>query len=400
MALELPDAATSRVPVAHRRLGESVTGALAALRAELGTQPHADEHLELLERAYRPEATMADAFAEVLAALFADEGLVFLDPRDPRLAPLAAPIHRRALEEASAIASGLAERGRALAEAGFSEQVHIRPGAPLSFFSPDGIEGPRYRLDPTDAPGTWSLVGHPEGASVTTAELLSWLDREPLRFTTSALLRPLLQDTWLPTAAYVGGPGELAYFAQLAPLYAHLGLPMPLTVPRARFRVLDDRTRRLLGKLGLSPDDATAPRDEVLARLVAREAGEGFEPPEAIEARLLGTFTAELTRLGERMATVDPSFARAISRTDKTVRGGVSRFVARYRRAITQRDQVTSERLDRLRAYLAPGGAPQERIYGLPYYASRFGSRAFTRLVLDACEPFSGNLKNLSHDPE
>jgi bacillithiol synthase len=208
-------------------------------------------------------------------------------------------------------------------------------------------------------------------------------------------LRPLLQDTWLPTAAYVGGPGEIAYFAQLAPLHAHVGLPMPLIVPRARFRVLDDRARRLLDKLGLSADDATAPRDELLARLAAREAGEGFEPPEAIEARLLGAFASELARLGERMASVDPSFARAISRTDKTVRGGVSRLVARYGRAIAQRDRLTLERVDRLRSYLVPEGAPQERILGLPYYACRLGSHTFTRLVLDACEPFSGTLKDL-----
>ncbi len=393
-ALEHPDAATSRSPVAHRRLGESVTHALAALRTELGSHTAAGEHLELLERAYRPEATMAEAFAEVLSALFADEGLVFLDPRDVRLAPLAAPIHRRAIEEASSIATRLAERGNALTQAGFSEQVHIRPGAPLSFFSPDGIEGARYRMDPA-APGTWSLVGHPADASVTTTELLSWLDREPLRFTTSALLRPLLQDTWLPTAAYVGGPGEIAYFAQLAPLYEHLGLPMPLIVPRARFRVLDDRTRGLLDKLGLSPDDVSAPRDELLARLAARSAGEGFEPPEAVEARLMGTLAPELARLGERMATLDPSFAHAIERTEESVRGALSRLVAKYGRAIAQRDQVTVERLDRLRAFLVPEGAPQERIYGLPYYACRFGGRAFTRMVLEACEPFAGSLKDL-----
>ena len=394
VALGQPDAATSRIPVAHQLLGPGVTGALAALRAELGGLPHADEHLELLERAYRPEASMAEAFTEVLATLFAEEGLVFLDPRDPRLAPLAAPVHRRALEEATAIADGLSERGSALSKAGFSEQVHIRPGAPLSFFSPEGPEGARYRLDPA-TPGTWSLVGHPEGASVTTAELRSWLDREPLRFTTSALLRPLLQDTWLPTAAYIGGPGEIAYFAQLAPLHAHAGLPMPLIVPRARFRVIEDRTRRLLDTLGLTPDEVAAPRDELLARLAARTAGEGFESPAAVEARLLGTFRAELTRLGERMASVEPGFARAVSRTDNTVRGGISRLVARYGRAIAQRDQVTAERVDRLRAYLVPEGAPQERIHGLPYYACRLGTHAFTRLVLQACEPFSGSLKDL-----
>jgi bacillithiol biosynthesis cysteine-adding enzyme BshC len=395
MALNHEDAATSRVPVAHRRLGEGVTAALGALRTELGSQPHAGEHLGLLERAYRPDATMAEAFAEVLATVFADEGLVFLDPRDPRLAPLAAPIHRRAIEQAPAIATALAARGSALSEAGFSEQVHIRPGSPLGFFSPDGVEGARYRLDPGDSPGTWNLVGHPQNASVTTAELLSWLEREPLRFTTSALLRPILQDTWLPTAAYVGGPGEIAYFAQLGPLYEHVGLPMPLIVPRARFRVLDDRARGLLDKLSLSPDDLSTPRDELLARLAARGAGEGFDPPEAVEARLMGSLKPELDRLGQRMASLDPSFAQAIERTEESVRLALSRLVAKYGRALAQRDQVTAERLDRLRTYLLPDGAPQERVYGLPYYACRFGAQAFTRMVLGACEPFSGALKDL-----
>ncbi|WP_224364568.1 bacillithiol biosynthesis cysteine-adding enzyme BshC [Hyalangium versicolor] len=395
LSLQHADAATSRAPVAHRRLGEGAPVALAALRAELGGQPHAGEFLGLMERAYRPEATMADAFAEVLATLFADEGLVFLDPRDPRLGPLAAPVHRRAIEEASAISTALGAQGSALEEAGFSEQVHIRPGAPLGFFSPDGVEGARYRLDPGDVPGMWKLVGHPENAAVSTAELLSWLEREPLRFTTSALLRPILQDTWLPTAAYVGGPGEIAYFAQLAPLYSHVGLPMPLILPRSRFRVLDDRVRGLLDKLGLSPDEVATPRDELLTRLATHGAGEGFDPPEAVEARLMGTLAPELARLGERMATLDPSFAHAIERTEESVRLALSRLVAKYSRALAQRDQVTAERLDRLRTYLLPDGAPQERIYSLPYYACRFGARAFTRQVLESCAPFSGALEDL-----
>ena len=394
VGLEQPDAATSRVPVAHRRLGEGVLPALAALREELQGHPHAAEYLALLERAYRPDARLVDAFATVLSTLFADEGLVFLDPRDPRLAPLAAAVHFRALEEAGPLAEQLAERGTRLAERGFSEQVHIRPGSPLSFFSPEGVEGPRYRLDPA-GPDTWSLVGHPAGATVTTAELNGWLDREPLRFTTSALLRPPLQDMWLPTAAYIGGPGEIAYFAQLAPLYARLQLPMPLIVPRARFRVLDDRSRGLLDKLGLTPEELSAPRDALLAQLAARDTGDGFEPPEAVEARLLAAFTAELTRLGERMTALDPGFAQAVTRTDETVRGAVSRLVAKYGRAVAQRDQVTLERVDRLRAYLVPEGAPQERIHGPTYYASRFGPRAFTRLVLEACVPFSGTLEDL-----
>nr|WP_255665446.1 bacillithiol biosynthesis cysteine-adding enzyme BshC [Myxococcus sp. AS-1-15] len=395
VSLDLPDAALSRAPIAHQKLGPGVLKALEALRAELGAEPQAEEHLSLLEWAYRPEATLAEAFTEVLSTLFAEEGLVFLDPRDARLAPLAAPIHRRSLEHAATLSTALTQRVEELTRAGFSEQVYIRPGSPLGFFSPDEVDGARYRLDPA-GPQTWSLVGHPRGATVTTEELLRALEQEPLRFTTSALLRPLLQDTWLPTAAYVGGPGEVSYFAQLAPLYAHAGLPMPLVVPRARFRVLDDRARRLLHKLGLTADEASQPREALLTKLATRDAAEPFEPAGAVEARLFGAFSAELDTLGESMLKLDPRLLDALKRTRGTVRAAVSRLSARYGRALALRDEVTTERVDRLRAMLLPEGAPQERIHGMAYHACRFGTRAFTRQVLDACIPFSGDLQDLT----
>ena len=64
------------------------------------------------------------------------------------------------------------------------------------------------------------------------ARATSVTDAPPDHLGTTALLRPLLQDTLLPTAAYLGGPGEIAYFSQLPPVYAALDVPMPLIVPR------------------------------------------------------------------------------------------------------------------------------------------------------------------------
>ncbi|WP_338863838.1 bacillithiol biosynthesis cysteine-adding enzyme BshC [Myxococcus stipitatus] len=395
VSLDIADAAASRAPVAHQRLGPGVTQALEALRAELSTEPQAAEHLELLERAYRPDATLSEAFTQVLASIFAEEGLVFIDPRDARLAPFAAPIHRLALQDAEALSGKLSRHVDSLTQAGFTVQVHIRPGSPLSFYSPEGVDGARYRLDPA-GPGIWSLVGHPGGAKVTTDELLRALEHEPLRFTTSALLRPLLQDTLLPTAAYVGGPGEISYFAQLPPLYEHAGRPMPLVVPRARFRVVDDRARRLLNKLELTPDEVNEPREALLARLATRNEAEPFESAGMLEARLFKSFLAELEPLGEAMLKLDPQLLDALKRTRGTVRTALSRLVGRYGRALALRDTVAAERLDRLRALLVPDGAPQERIHGMSYYACRFGTREFTRKVLDACVPFSGDLQDLT----
>lgn len=422
LRIAVPHTDGARVPVAHVALGDGVVDALAALRAELAAHPQAAAHLELLQRAYAPGATFGAAFAHVLAHVFRDDGLVLIDPRDARLAAHAAVVHARALRDATTISRALEERARAIEASGFAVQVHIRAGSPLSFFSPHAIDGARFRLDPRadDAqadPQTFTLVGDAR-SPFTTAALLDTLAREPMRFTTSALLRPILQDSWLPTAAYVGGPAEMGYFAQLAPLYAHFDLPMPLPVPRARFRVLDDRARALLDKLALAADDVALPRDELLARVASNGAAahrqpEAIEPsggvqqrggieqrnaiaqPDAIDSRLRAVVDAELAVIGPVMTALDPSMAKAIANTTEVVHDAFGKLVAKYGRALAQRDQACVARIDRLRAMLLPNGEPQERVYGLSYYACRFGD-AFVKSVVDAVDPFAAAHKDLT----
>ncbi|MGQ0507360.1 MAG: bacillithiol biosynthesis cysteine-adding enzyme BshC [Myxococcaceae bacterium] len=392
LELKHPDAGSCRSPVAKLRLGEGVNQAVAALRDVVGSYPSSSEHLDALCGAYQSNATLPDAFAQLLSWVFAEEGLVFFNPRDPKVAPLAAGLHRRVLDEAGPLSQTLAKAAKALTEAGFAQQVHIRPGSPLNFFTPGpDVDGPRYRLDPAGA-DRWTLVGHPANATVSTSQLHAALENEPLRFSTSALLRPVLQDMLLPSVAYVGGPGEIAYFGQLPPLYAALKLSMPLIVPRARFLVLDDRTLSILEKLGLKPDDLSHSQEALLAKLGA---GSGYEAPERVQEQLLLGFQRELAALGAKMQQLDPGFAQAVERTEETVKGAVSRLVGKYGRAVGQRDQIAVERLERARGYVAPDGAPQERIHGMSYYACRFGTRAFVKLVLESTRPFNGDLVEL-----
>ncbi len=386
IALVDAEAGKSRVPVGHRLLGPSVEPALARLAEVLGPQANNRDLLEILRQAYRPEATIAQAFTATLAALFHGTGLICLDPRDPTVARLAAPVHRACIEQAHTIADLMETRARALDDAGWPPQVHIRPGAPLCFFAPDADDGPRYRLDPSGVADTWTLVGHPGSATVTTAELLAALEKTPLRFTSSALSRPIVQDTLLPNAAYVGGPGEVAYFAQLSPLYAHFGLPMPLVVHRARLRILDDRVLGLLDKLGLSADEVAQPRDELLGTL-ANRATVPDDLPEAFAQHLDSALQPELDRLAARMTALDPNLAKAVARTHETIGDAMAKLLDKYQRALGLRDQVQVERLDRLREMLMPQGEPQERVLGMPGFAARQGAGEFIQFVLDACPP-------------
>jgi bacillithiol biosynthesis cysteine-adding enzyme BshC len=392
--LRLASAPAERTSVKHARVGAAPFEALEACVAQA---PFAAEVIALFRAHYRPEVSLGQAFAGVMATLFGDQGLLLVDPRDPMLAKAAAPIHAKAISDAGPIAALMIERERALEDAGFAVQVSVRPGAPLSFFHPDGAEGPRHRLtrpasldSVRDERMGFTFVGR--DGEISTAALLDAVDKTPDRFSTSALLRPILQDTLLPTAAIVGGPGELNYFAQVAPLYAAFGLPMPMLVPRSRFRVVDARCRALLEKLRLSAADLEAPHDQVLAKL-RPPVPAGQLSPDGLEQRLTAATEAVLAQL---TGPQSPDVIDALKRTRGTIGRAASRLAARYRRALDTADTVVSERIDRLQWLLFPNQEPQERVLGLPQFAARIGTRAFIDLVLANTDAWDPRLKELA----
>jgi bacillithiol biosynthesis cysteine-adding enzyme BshC len=388
------EAEAERTSVAQRTLGPEIVGLVAQLEEALPPGPAAEETLALVRAHYRPGNGVAAAFAGVMASLFADEGLIFLDPRDARVAGAAAPVYRAALEGAGALEACFDQRRAALAAAGFGEQIAVRPGCALLFFHRDGVSGPRFRLERAPE-GDWRLSG--TGERVSDAEVAEALAREPLRFSTSALLRPIVQDTLLPVAAYVGGPAEVSYFAQLPPAYAHLGVEAPLVIPRARFRCTAARARRLLEELGLSADDLARPEAELLARLPAN-APAGAPTPAALRARVAAEIAPVVEAITREVQAADPQLSRGAERTRASVAHALERLTARYERTLVTRDGVALARLRRLRADLAPGGAPQERVYAWPSLAGRHGPAALKRLVLDALDanPFPTRLLELT----
>jgi len=81
------------------------------------------------------------------------------------------------------------------------------------------------------------------------------LEETPERFSPNVALRPVVQDALFPNLAYIAGPGELAYFAQLRSVYAAFEVPMPVIVLRASLSLLEPRTARLLERFHLGLPD-------------------------------------------------------------------------------------------------------------------------------------------------
>ncbi len=375
-----PDTATDgrpltdncRVSLGQRLIGAQIAATFDQIAPAL-TGAHAEAVKTALERCYGSGRTLGEAAGDLIAELFADQGLLVFDPRPPRGASPATTeafgqTIRFALERADVIESTLATRISQVEAAGYDVQVKVREHVALACLHPDGPTGDRFRLVRGDD-DHWTLSGAP--GRFTTAELT---ERPPAHLSTTALLRPLLQDRLFPTIAYVGGPGEIAYFSELPPLYALAGLPMPMILPRARVQLSTPATRRLTEQLGLPPDAWRLGESELRQHLL------GTHTELAPLDTLTTGFTGHLDDTFDALRTLanqlgDNAFAKQADKARDQIDHAMTRLIERLRRTALERNEEERHRLTRLLALIRPNDAPQERVLAFVTFAAQFGPK-------------------------
>ncbi len=305
-------------------LDDSVGGLVDELARALPAALGRDETVELAGSCYRAGETLSSAFARLVSRLLPE--LVVLDPSDAALKRLTVPVLARELAEGSPSSRLALEAGRALLAAGYHQQVPVRPGF-LNVFAI--VEGQRRALATTG--DTIEVRGTRVRFSV--AEALAELEREPRAWSPGALLRPLVQDALLPTAAYVAGPAEIAYHAQIGPAYAHFGIPRPVLLPRPSLTLVEPPQARALEAEQLTLGDLAGDPE----RLVTRWAREDYPDVEAAFARTREAIERELGAveavLGEHDPTLRSAAAVARGRTLHQVEGLHEKSCARSRSA-------------------------------------------------------------------
>lgn len=363
-----------RVPVGDRTIPREVRVGVKELISSLSGTPFMDE-AEALARPWLVMERWTDAFCANLAEAFKDLPLLILRGRSAAVIRRARDLYTRSLREIEALAGNLAQSTSEVEHSGFRVQVPLQPDRTLCFYQDGGPGAPRHRL---------TRIG-PEsfespGGRHSLAELLKQLDTHPLRFSTSALFRPLVQDRLLPVVAQLAGPGEAAYLCQLSAVRSAWGVAKPTVSPRGRATWLEKSTRRRLRDLGATPADATGAAETFLAERAGR--------PELDAERLRSLLLHPLEQALAELGNLDPSLARARRRTEASLRRNVNRFVGQAARAAAQSDSVMAQRLAELRRVLLPLGRPQERCLGLTDLVARNGLDRLKSQFLESYVPF------------
>lgn len=338
------------------------------LRNDLFVTPGLADEIEVFTP--REGESFSNAFTRMLISLFGEHGLVPIEPDwiRPQLSHHLAHIVGGNVQRA--LAAGSAE----LRESGFEPAIDPKTAALLF-----GTEGGKRRAL-RDAEGSYRYDEEP--GSRTAAELAAEIVQAPHDFSAGALLRPVVQDAALPSCAYIGGWGELAYHAQLGPLRDASGTPRTAFVPRLSCTLIDPESAASLTKLGASAGDV------LRAKGTFGEDAENEQAPAVVaELRAIAERTsAELGALRQALSELDPGLGAQTRRARSRAQEAIETLAKKAERVHANSSGKGKRHLRRVNNGLMPRGLPQERVRGALEFLPRFG-RAWLRELIDEVDP-------------
>ena len=366
-----PTATVDDTPMYHVPVEASLHGLIDRAAAETRGSEFRQEVAATLHEALDAADSLSDWCARLLARLFRNTPLVIFSPHLPAARAAAAPIIEQEILDPLASTRLLNETGDRLAAMGFPKQVAKDPDACSFFLEVDAkrrrvlFSGNRFELPDT-------------GASFTADELLALLDSSPEQFSPNVALRCIVQQHLFPTTAYVAGPGELAYWAQLKPLFERFQLAMPVVYPRARCTLTSTKLNKLRARLGLDLDDLAAPFDELL-EVVLRH---------TTTSPALAHVQAHRPRIEDAVQALQKDLAKARpawADMAEGIRQKLASELDRLERAIVHGDkariEATRSQVLRLSHALAPWRKPQERVYTVFSFLFEQGWDLIPRLI-------------------
>ncbi len=339
---------------------ESVESLFTSLDGALVQTEFKPKVLDLFKTAYQKGMTFNRAFVHLMNDLLDDSGLIFLDPNDPEAKKLVAPVFRKDLEETPKICQLVIDQSADL-EKHYHAQVKAKPVNLFLFH-----EGGRYLLEPSE--NGYTLKGTRK--HLPKEYIQDVLANSPHLLSPNVVLRPICQDTLLPTAVYVAGPSEIAYFAQLKPLYQEFGIPEPIIYPRASMTILEEKVEKVLERFHLNVVDFFGDV-ELMKQRIAEEISD--VKVDEMFASTVKAIEDSLGTMKEGIQTIDPTLLGALENAKGKMRSALDVLKEKTSAAQTRRHEVSLRQIDKASLFLYPRSNFQERELNIVYFLNKYG---------------------------
>ncbi len=253
---------STKLPASKILLRQEINKCVQQLNNLSHNSEFKDEIISHLSEAYEPDQTYVEAFGKWMTRLFKSYGLIFIDASHQGFKELGKSVFLKEIAENSPSTLCTFETSKKLKQAKYKCQIPLREGILNLFFADSerqsiGIKKDGYIIKDTQQ--TYSRD-----------ELLALLEKKPYLCSPNVLLRPIYQDTILPTVAYIGGPAEVSYFGQMKGMYDRFGIPMPIIYPRKSITIIENNIKNVLQKHNLNVQDFWHNIDQTIQTIIKK----------------------------------------------------------------------------------------------------------------------------------
>lgn len=341
----------------------SIITAIEELKTILGNSENAQELVQLFRDAYLKQNNLADATRYLVNTLFGEYGLIILDGDDARLKTgFVALLKDDILNNTNH--KLVTQTNTKLDELGYKTQVS--PREINCFYMMDNIRERIERVANSPFEGgkgdSYKILN--TEISFTQDQLLTELKNHPERFSPNVVTRPIYQQVILPNLAYVGGPGEIAYWLEYKAMFDHHHVNFPILIPRNFAMLTDEKNNQQIQKLGFEINDIFKDIDTLSKEYVKKNAGSDLSL--SGEEKKLSAIYAEISA---KASAVDPTLKASVEAEMQKAINALKNTESKIVRAEKQKQETSIQQIKKIKDKFFPEGMLQERYDNVaPYY--------------------------------
>ncbi|HEX3015810.1 MAG TPA: bacillithiol biosynthesis cysteine-adding enzyme BshC [Desulfobacteria bacterium] len=347
-----------------------IDGFLDELAALIPETEFKAEELGFFRASAAESDNLANWFGKILLRWLGTFGLVLVNPAERNFRSLERALFTAAINNSAQVNTLLHTANSALMAKDYPVTVEKDP-ANVNLF----MYWEKERLPLLLTGDGYTLRGSDK--RFTKQELIALIEQKPELFSPKVELRPLSQDELFPTLAYVGGPGEISYFAEYQEIYRLFGLEMPVIFPRANLTVLDGGTEKYINKYRLGLEDLLQRPEEIRTEFLAAADEFGIE---GIFSSLTDKVSAAYAETIDAVQKLNPSLEKLGLENRERVLSQVHWLKEKTLQAHRQANDTFLRQFRKLCNGLAPRQQFQERFYGAIQLVFKYGPALFTQL--------------------
>lgn len=350
-------------PMYRILLEGQIDACLDLLKSSVHPTEFKDEITRVLSNCYSAGESISTSFAKWLVKLLGKYGLVIADPGDRELKKLATGFFLEETENPGKSMKLVMETGKALESSGYHQQVIKSEDAVNLFLEMDDKRcslkwnGDSIEIDGVDR-------------KLSLDELRRIIKQEPERVSPNVLLLPLMRSYLFPTVAYIGGPGEISYYAQLKSVFEFFEIPMPVVYPRASVTLVEGKIKQVLDKYSLEFTNLFQDPEIVINSILKGKFPDSLEI--ALEKKR-NQISKILDELEQELVSSEPTLKQNLETSRGKIDYELKRLGEKLFQTYRQKDQNLKDQVYKARNNLFPGNKLQERVLNLTPYLIKYG---------------------------